>query len=180
MKRYLLVVLPMLFLLGCQNSSTVRETAGGNEFIRLEGAKLVLNQALSIGAAKARVFVQNGEALSGFDSYQPHCAFEITSVNHDGAVVDADTFSIDRVQGSLQQVVSREPVRLASLHLAGMDGGDGPSSIYLGYHFWLSSVAQPGVRRMSCYGIYAEPQDAYAPTLEEIRQALGPIAEIRQ
>ena len=33
---------------------------------------------------------------------------------------------------------------------------------------------------MSCYGIYAEPQDAYPPTLEEIRQALGSVAEIRQ
>jgi hypothetical protein len=33
---------------------------------------------------------------------------------------------------------------------------------------------------MSCYGIYAEPQDAEPPTLQEIQQALGSVAEIRR
>ena len=62
MKKCLLVVSVMLFLAGCQNSSTVREATGANDFVSLEGASLVLNQPLSIGPAKARVFVQNGAA----------------------------------------------------------------------------------------------------------------------
>ncbi|MBT8428919.1 MAG: hypothetical protein KJN79_03310 [Gammaproteobacteria bacterium] len=181
MKMRSVILAAALFLGACQSSTTVREVAGENRFTQLEGASLVLNQNLEIGAGKARVFVQDGDVTFGFDSYEPHCAFEIKSVQHDGATINADTFSITRVQGSLQQVVSGEPVQTASLQLAGLNGGgDGPSSLYLGYHFWLSSVGQPEVRRMSCYGIYAEPQDAYPPTLREIRQALGSVAEIRQ
>ena len=181
MKMRSVIVSAALFLGACQSSMTVREAAGENRFTHLEGASLVLNQNLEIGAGRARVFVQDGDVTFGFDSYEPHCAFEIKSVQHDGVTINADTFSIARVQGSLQQVVSGEPVQTASLQLAGLNGGgDGPSSLYLGYHFWLSSVGQPEVRRMSCYGIYAEPQDAYPPTLQEIRQALGSVAEIRQ
>jgi hypothetical protein len=181
MKMRLVILSAALFLGACQSGTTVREVAGKDQFTRLEGASLVLNQSLEIGAGKARVFVQNGDVSFGFDSYEPHCAFEIKSVQHDGVAIDAGTFPITRVQGSLQQVVSAEPLQTASLQLAGMDGGgDGPSSLYLGYHFWLSSVGQPEVRRMSCYGIYAEPQDAEPPTLQEIQQALGSVAEIRQ
>ena len=180
MNKYLLVISAMLFLAGCQNSSTVREATGANNFVSLEGARLVLNQPLSIGPEKARVFVQNGAAGYGFDSYQPHCAFEIASINHEGAVIEADTFAITRVQGSVQQVVSTEPVRVAGLRLIGGINGGGSQSYYSGYHFWLSSMDQPGVRRMSCYGVYAQPYELYPPTLREIRQVLGSIAEIRQ
>ena len=56
MKKCLLVVSVMLFLAGCQNSSTVREVTGANNFVSLEGARLVLKQPLSIGPAKARKY----------------------------------------------------------------------------------------------------------------------------
>jgi len=69
--------------------------------------------------------------------------------------IQADTFVISGVQGSKQQVVSAEPVRLAGLLLAdGMDdGGGGSSSNYEGYHFWLTSAHQPNVRRLRCHGV---------------------------
>ena len=95
-------------------------------------------------------------------------------------MIEADTFAITRVQGSVQQVVSTQPVRLAGLWLIGGLNGGGSQSYYSGYHFWLSSMNQPGVRRMSCYGVYAQPYELYPPTLQEIRQVLGAIAEIRQ
>ncbi len=180
MNEYLLIVATMLLLAGCQTSSTVREATGANQFVRLEGASLVLKQPLRVGAGKARVFLQNGEVGQWFDSYQIHCAFEISSVNHDGWDIEADTFTITRVQGTVQQVVMSEPVRLAALWSVGGISGGGSQSYYSGYHFWLSSMQQPGVRRMSCFGVYAQPYELYPPTLQEIRQALGPIAEIRQ
>ena len=180
MHRYLLLVALGLWLAGCQNSSTVREVGGANRFIGLQGASLVLHQPLRVGAGKARVFLQNGEVGQWFDSYQVHCAFEITSVNHDGWQIEADTFTITRVQSSIQPVVMTEPVRLAALWSVGGLNGGGSQSYYAGYHFWLSSVNQPGVRRMSCFGVYAQPYELYPPTLEEIRQTLGSIAEIRQ
>jgi len=181
MKMRLTILSAAVLLAACQGGSlTVREVTGKNKFTRLEGASIVLNQELRVRAGNARVFVQDGQVGGGFNSYRPHCAFEIDSVQHDGFPIQADTFLISRVQGSIQQVVSTEPTRLAALHLArgGMDGGS--SSLYEGYHFWLSSENQPDVRRMSCFGVYAQPYELYPPTLEEIRQALGPIAEVRQ
>ena len=181
MKLRLFIVSAALFLGACQSSSTVREAAGVDRFAQLEGASLVLNQSLNVAASKARIFVQNGDVSSWFDSYRPHCAFEVSSVQHDGLEISADTFTVTRVQGALQQVVSTEPVRVAALQLAGMDGGGGGSaSYYQGYHFWLTSANQPEVRRMSCFGVFAQPYELYPPTLKEIRQALGSVAEIRQ
>ena len=182
MNMRLTIISATLFLAACQGSSTVRDTAGANRFIQLEGASIVLKQVLDVAAGKARVFLQDGKVSAGFDSYRPHCAFEIKSVQHDGFIIAPDTFVISRVQTSLQQVVSAEPVRVAGLRLAagaGIDGG-GSSSYYEGYHFWLSSVTQPDVRRMSCFGVFAQPHDLYPPTVEEIGQALGGIAEIRR
>ena len=180
MKFVFAVSLAAFALAACQQSSTVRESMAGGDYRRLDGASLVLNQEISVSAGKARVFIQNGAVGQGFDSYQPHCAFEIASVNHDGFAIAADTFVIAKVEGSIQQVVSIEPARVAALGLfAGLNGG-GSASYYQGYHFWLSSMEQPEVRRMSCFGVYAQPYELYAPTMEEIGQALGPLAEIRQ
>jgi hypothetical protein len=32
---------------------------------------------------------------------------------------------------------------------------------------------------MSCFGVFAQPYELYPPTLEEIRHALGSVAEIQ-
>jgi len=181
--KALVIMLVAMFLAGCQlgGSLAVRDATGVDRFTQFEGASLVLKQDLKIAAGKARVFLQNGEVSGWFDSYQPHCSFEIDSVQHDGVSIQADTFTVSRVQGSIQRVVSREPIRVASLQLlAGMAGGGGSQSFYEGYHFWLTSANQPQVRRMSCFGVYAQPYELYPPTVEEIRQVLGSIAEIRQ
>ena len=135
MHRYLLLVTLGLWLAGCQTSSTVREVGTANRFVGLAGASLVLNQPLRVGAGKARVFVQNGEVGQWFDSYQTHCAFEITSVNHEGWEIEADTFTITRVQGSVQPVVVTEPLRLAALwSIGGMD--DVTGAIFCEVDFW--------------------------------------------
>ena len=63
--------------------------------------------------------------------------------------------------------------------LAGF-GGSGSSSYHEGFHFWIYSERQPDVRRMSCYGVYAQPYELYPPTLEEIRVALGGLAVIER
>ena len=181
MKMRLTLLSAALLLAGCQTNSTVRDVAGKDQFTQLTGASLVLNQALPIRADQARVFVQGGQVSTGFNSYRTSCGFEIGSVQHGGVKIQPDTFAITSVQGSLTPVVSTEPMRFAALHLAdagGMDGGS--QAYYQGYHFWLSSEKQPDVRRMTCYGVYAEPYDLYPPTLAEIREALGSIAEIRR
>lgn len=189
MKGVAIVLCCGLLLLGCQKSAPVREAEGQQAFVQLQGATLVLRQPLTVPAGSARVFVQAGAASDGgrsrvlsggFDQYRPHCAFEIRSIRHNGFTIEPDTFRIVQVQGSLQSVVMRGPVMVASLQLArGMEAA-GSSAYHQGYHFWLESERQPEVRRMSCYGVYAEPDTLQPPTLQEIRDALGGIAEIRR
>lgn len=182
MKIVIAAVVSALVLAGCQGSSSafVRGETGVDKFVQLEGAGIVLNQALSVAPGKARVFVQNGLVSAGFNSYKTHCAFEITSVRHDGVSINPDTFVISKVQRQVQPVVSARPVQVAGLTLFSGLGGGGAQSYYDGYHFWLTSANQPEVRRMSCFGVYAQPYELYPPTLEEIRQALGLIAEIHR
>lgn len=188
MKAMAMVFGGALLIGACQQSATVRESFGQG-FVQLSGSYLVLKQPLDVPAGKARVFIQAGgtpEAPSrvlsgGFDHYSPHCAFEIRSIDHAGFTIAPDTFRITQVQGSLERVVETAPVEVAALGFAGlgMDGG-GSTAYHEGYHFWLASERQPQVMRMSCYGVYAEPYELYPPTLQEIREALGGIAEIRR
>jgi len=186
MKALPLVLMSVLVLAACQKDATVRQ-AYGTGFVQIAGSELVLKQPLTIPAGRARVFIQDGAApgsgsrvLGSFDHYRPHCAFEIRSVEHGGFTIHPDTFRIVRVQGSLVPVVWRSPVQLASLQQTGGMDDLGSSAYYEGYHFWLVSDSQPEVRRMSCYGAYAEPYDLHPPTLQEIDRALGAIAEIRR
>lgn len=198
MRLLSLVLVAGVMLSACQSSSTVRDDTAGL-FRQLQGGSLVLKQAVTIPARKARVFIQAGrprEAKNlfggtfrlrdpnslrggGIDHYQPHCALEIDAVDHAGFTIEPDDFRISRVQRSLTQVVMGIPLRLAALTLA--DGSDkrGTGGYYEGYHLWLTSARQPAVRRLTCYGSYAGPSDVKAPTLAEIGSALGDLAEIR-
>lgn len=182
MKLVITAVFLVFLLVGCKSggSAFVRGETGVDRFVQLEGASIVLNQELNIGPGKARVFIQDGRVSSGFDSYKTHCGFEITSVRHDGVSIDPDTFVISKVQRMVQPVVNARPVQVAGLRFASGLGSGGAQSYYDGYHFWLTSVNQPQVRRMSCFGVYAQPYELYPPTMVEIQQALGPIVEIRQ
>ncbi|MCP5436475.1 MAG: hypothetical protein H6957_13515, partial [Chromatiaceae bacterium] len=54
MNMRLTIILASLLLAACQGSSTVRDTVGANRFIQLEGASVVLKQALDVPSGKAR------------------------------------------------------------------------------------------------------------------------------
>lgn len=187
MRTLLIVMSSMLLLTGCGGSSPVLESPGA-AYRELTGATLVLNREILVPAGRARVFIQDGGTSAGghsrvsgsFDHYRPHCGLEVRHVDHAGFTIRPDEFRITRVQGTLQQVVSRAPLRVAGLSLVsgGMDG-DGSAAYHEGYHFWLMSATQPEVRRMSCYGTFAEPPDLAPPTLDEIARALGDVAELR-
>ena len=178
--RSAILLLIITALLGaCKESATVR-LAPGQGFVQLQGAELILKRDLAVLAGHARVFVQDGRAmLRGLDRHLAHCAFEVQRVNHDGFTIKAGTFRVIQVQGSMQQVVLAEPVLLASLQLSAGIGDAGSSIYHEGYHFWLASETQPEVRRMSCYGVYADPPNLEPPSLQEIDAVLGDIAEIR-
>ncbi len=189
--KAVLVALVSTFLVaGCMNSATVRNETGRQGFVQLESSTLVLKSALTVPAGKARVFLQShGESgvptsarYSAFDHYSTHCSLEIDTVDHKGFVIEPDRFVVTRVQSTLVPVVMAKPVQVAALGALNLIAGDmddaGSSAYYEGYHFWLASDKQPNVRRLSCYGAYAEPPDLRPPSFAEIREALGDVAEI--
>ena len=178
--RTTFILLLIAVLLGaCKESTTVR-LAPSQGFIQLQGAELILKRDLTVPAGQARIFVQDGRTvLRGLDRYLAHCAFEVQRVNHDGFTIRAGTFRVVQVQGSMQQVVLAERLLLASLQLGAGIGAAGSNIYHQGYHFWLASEQQPEVRRMSCYGVYADPPNLEPPSLQEIEAVLGDIAEIR-
>ena len=178
MRRLIFLPLMTLFLAACQKNATILESAAQPVYRELGGTTLVLNQDLDVAAAQARVFIQDGVVREGFNSYRAHCAFEIDDVQHDGAVIRADRFTVSRVQSARVQVVQHEPLHVAAMWRVSGMGRGGSASYYDGYHFWLTSADQPQVRRMSCFGVYAQPSDLYPPTMEEIRSTLGSIATL--
>jgi hypothetical protein len=168
-----------LLLGGCEGGgSTVREAAAADRYVNLAGGTVTLHQALPVKAGEARVFLQHGEVAGKAGFYAPQCNFEIDSVQHGDVSIKPDVFKILRVQHVMEEVVQAHlPLKVASLTLAGMDDA-GIAQYFEGYHFWLESPKQPQVRRMSCYGVHAEPGVLQPPTLKEIRETLGNIASI--
>ena len=181
MKTMVLAVAVSLLLAACQRSATILDPAVRG-WVSLDGARLQVHQPLPVAAGRARVFVQDGNVTGGgFNGYRTHCAFEIESIDHAGVTIEPDTFQIVRVQHTVVQVVQARPLMMAGLShaFAGL-GGAGSSSYHEGFHFWIYSERQPDVRRMSCYGVYAQPYELYPPTLEEISVALGGLAVIER
>ena len=169
-----------LLVAGCQQNASIRADTFG-KYRQIDSASVILKRDIRVPAGKARVYLQNDKAgegdrvgAGGFDSYRPHCAFEISRVDHAGIDIRAETFAVTRIQQTVVRVVSGAPIKLAAFGLWG-----GSQAYYSGYHFWLVSDTQPGVRRMTCYGVYAEPYELYPPTLKEINAALGAVAELR-
>jgi len=182
--KYFFVGLPALLLVACQPAALIVHSGSEeSQVLALKGSQLSLSEPLMVGAGKARVFIQDGKMRSGYDvnEYKAQCNFEIESVAHQGVTIKPDTFEIRRVQRLHESVVLRQSVEVAALSLSGIfsDSG-GPSASFMGYHFWLASARQPQVRRMTCHGVYAEPYDLQPPTLQEIREALGNIAQFRR
>lgn len=185
MHRFLLLTALAVALSACQTNSTVRDESSA-VYRNLQGATLSLKTPLEVPAGRARVFVQAGEAVIGgsrlrgsFDQYRPHCAFEIDALHDEPFVIRPDNFRVTQVQHSLEKVVQANGVKMAGLLLVmGLDG-IGAGGAHEGYHLWLSSQDQPAVRRISCYGAYADLPDLQAISLGEIRSALGKLAELQ-
>jgi hypothetical protein len=148
-----------------------------------EGSVVELRQALEVRPGTTRTWLQFGQALGGrFDRYAPNCNFEIWTIDHERSqhILPGD-FVVRRVQNVREEVVRADaPLRLAAWRLAegGIDGG-GPSMVYEGYHLWLENPQQRDVRRLTCRGAFADPWEAYPPSIDEMRAALGKIATLR-
>jgi len=172
----LLFTCPWL-LLAC-GPMTIKDTAT-QSYIPIQGWVLELHQDIVIPAERTRVFFQEGRLLPWLNEYKPHCQLRVRLLSEQPQHVQAGRFSIDRVSGRLDEVVSNRRIQLAAAGdfvLADGDGGDG--RMFYFYHLGLHSDAQPNVTYLVCAGAADEPALTDYPTLQEIRASLGEYATL--
>lgn len=175
MKKQALIILSTMLLAACQAGVMLRSESSPNN--RVSEVKLL--QPLTVSPDTTRVFVQDGMVIASFsyaNQYRPQCAFEVRDRKESEQIIRAGSFKVTRVEGLMNDVVLRKPVQVAAFTWAGMDDGGAPM-VHEGYHFWLEQNEQ-GVRRMTCYGVFADMSEVEPPTMEEIRYALGDVAEL--
>jgi hypothetical protein len=104
----------------------------------------------------------------------------VRHISEQAQPVQADRFTIDKVFGTLDQVVSSDPVRVAAVGaIAGGGGnGNGESRLMYTYFMALHSDQQPHVTYLVCGGAFEEPAFADYPTLQDIRTAMGDYATL--
>ena len=186
LRSYSLIFASLFALIGCQTSKVGNPASP--YFPPPTGSAVILNNDLEIPPETARVFLQRGKifAYHGFDRYTPWCYFELTTVRDTTQTLEADTFEIYKVVSRTEQVVEHGPIRLARVSIQfGSDffmakgGSDGPSSETAVIQMWLRSERQTQVRKLVCGGAEENPAIARAPSIDQIRGALGEIAILR-
>ena len=174
--RFLTILFATLLLAGC--TAQVRKDTASPYYPVPGGSTLKINRMIEIPPPRTRHFLQNGKVSGHFDHYTPNCNIEVYK-RDDLAVqyVQPGEYRISRVQQTREEVVRTRLPQLAALGAPSMllaSKGDGNASIYLGYHLWLEGP-DPNVMRLSCRGAFADPSEAYPPSIDQIRQALGEI-----
>ena len=175
------LVLYQWVLSGC-GPMTIRDTQK-QAYIPIQDWTLELHQDIDIPPRRTRMFFQGGRLVYGINEREPHCQLRVRDISEQSQSVRADTFAIDSVYGTLDQIVSHDRIRLASLgntFIAGGGNGNGNGEspqMYL-YFMALNSETQPNVTYLVCGGALEDPPLAEYPTLQEIHAALGNYATL--
>ncbi|MEJ2619241.1 MAG: hypothetical protein P8163_03045 [Candidatus Thiodiazotropha sp.] len=167
-----------LCLSGCSsNFQTTLNTANPYHQIPV-GSKLVLKQPLQVSAQQSRLFIQQGETmqLEDFDRYQANCNFELRERGERAQTINPQTFTINRVEGLMVEVVKTSSTNgFVSVGL----NDQGTPMVTQGYHFWFDAEPRSEVMRLSCRGAFDDMWASHPPSIEEIKQTLGNLAELQ-
>lgn len=181
-RRWILITL----MFGCHCLSacgplTIKDTTT-QSFIPLQRGVLELHQDVVIPARRTRVFFQDGRLIYGINEYAPHCELRVRDISEQTQTVTADRFTIDKVFGTLDEIVSSGPVRVASagatIIASGGGGGNGETRLMYTYFMALHSDQQPNVSYFVCGGAFEEPAFVDYPTLQDIHTATGDYATL--
>ncbi|MBO1927753.1 hypothetical protein J3998_09210 [Thiomicrorhabdus sp. 6S2-11] len=161
-----------------------------------QGESFVLQQPVTIGAGRARVYIQHGQITgSGFDRYEPHCRLETRDLNPQGRTIQPDSFTISAVRIG-EEAVAAKQTKTSDFMLAATGGFIGqamandsdndsnrvPTMDFV--HLYLQSDKQPNVLRLTCAGSlsdgdpFDEPR-SHRPEREKINKILGEIGSIK-
>jgi len=172
------LLLALLLLVGCVSQPF---TDPASPYFRVpEGSRVTINRVLEIPPGQARLFMQNGRVMENFDHYIPNCNIEVRKLDREAVqFVRPDSYRVVRTQRTLQENVRAGRLLVASAGgvLALSDDSAGTAMVYEGYHLWLAGP-DPNVMRVSCRGVFASQNEAFPPSLDEMRQALGSLMTI--
>jgi hypothetical protein len=141
------------------------------------GSKVVLLLPVDIESGTTRTFLQRGKAmaLGDFNRYRVNCAFEVENLSDKTQRIEPDTFVVRKVQRLVTEVVRNTGHRPG---FSTVEYDPGSPMVTHGYHLWLSSEKQPDVMRMTCHGAFDDLSRAEPPSIDDVREALGEIAEL--
>lgn len=178
-------LITLFFFLQCLVSAcgpvTIKDTSTQSS-IPIQGWMLELNQDLVIPSRRTRVFFQAGGLVYGISELEPHCQLRVEDISDQPQTVHAGRFAIVKVYGTLDQIVSNEPVRVAAAGAALIAGGGGNGNgesrqMYL-YFMELQAEKPTPVTYLVCGGALDDPAFAEYPTIQDIRAALGDHATL--
>lgn len=169
-----ITVLSVMVASACQQAPVRDEGEDSTRSRIAVGSTIVLNEALTVPAGHARVFLQNGKIKTKvkIERYRPHCNFEVRNVSDGSLQIEPDRFVVtDLIEDEEEVVEKRGPVQYAALKISG-----GMDTVTLTSRFVrhsLNSASQPDVLWLTCHGGFADPFDVEYPSISDIRKALG-------
>ena len=171
-------ILIFLVMTGCSHTARQSDDLANPYQSPPVGSTIVLKEPLTIPPSRTRLFLQQGSAmlLGDFDRYKPNCNFEVRSLTDLRQTISPDAFIVTKVQRMMTEVVRVHGAKPLPMP-AGLDD-QGTPMITRGVHLWLGSEKQPDVMRLTCRGAFDDMWAAQPPSIQEIRQALGDLAEL--
>jgi hypothetical protein len=175
------LLLPVVLLLisACSGQGMSRNDPHSTLYPPPVGSKVLLHQALEVPANQSRVFLQQGEVVSkkSLDRYVPNCNFEVRSLEQKPRVIEPGEYPVVKVRLQTEEVVWLE----SGMKLAFAGAGrwfSGQSMVSRAVHLTLGSDLQPDLMRLTCRGAFDEPAEADLPSITQIDQALGKLAQL--
>ena len=161
----------LLLMAGCQ--TLIQQHTNGPWVGIAPGSTLTLRDAVQVPRDRARVFFVNGRVRGFGANYAPACALEVRHIDHQAAqTIQPGSYRIVRAQNYRTEVADAANPNRIRFRLADHDSDGGYAMIQTGYHLWLEGHDR-NVKRLTCLGVLNDPAEAYPPTIQEIRDALG-------
>lgn len=143
------------------------------------GSLLTVHQSLPVPTGSSHVYLQGGKVVdaNAVSRFYPSCAFKVMGPLDSSRTIEAGEFQVsgfNQFRRPFGLDADGRGVRVASLAWGGMF--DQSREIVFITVMGLRSSQQPDVRDLTCK-VTTDPLGTFV-TLEEIRQALGPVASI--
>ena len=182
-RRIMLASLVSLALLTACSTPRITDPNARN-YVPSPGSQVTVKQRIEVPGGQTRIFLQRGEIvnrLSQVDLYKPNCNFEVNTLQESPRYIEPGVYTVTRTTRQEKEVTLQHTnhIKLAALGFGVMArGGDGGPMLFEEVKMRLQSSQPSDIRELACRGVMTDPVLVEAPTLAEIREALGSHASI--